>query len=288
MMGLWFVRNLVVAGAPLSAGGLRTLFLTEYNDLFSYARDLSQASYLAWGLDNILLSKAEALGRNLLVLFGMEYHLLPFAVVGLWGWRRRPVVQTFLLYALGLYLAMSLVFTFPSGRGSMLHSSAALLPWLAAAAVAGIDRTVLWLAARRTHWNPHLARRNFLIIFVLFAVGVSLYLTAKSAATWDDRKRQYDALAVWFAEHAAPADLVMLVDPPGFFYSSGRSSVVTPSDGPEAAALVARRYGVRYLALEAVHAQTYRPLYRGEQMSTSLQRFGEVGDIQIYRFRDVP
>ena len=99
-----------------------------------------------------------------------------------------------LVYGVLLYLAMSLVFTFPSGRGSMLHSGVALVPWLAMAAVEGVQVAVVWVAARLPHWNPPVAYRNFSIIFLLLSAAMCAYLTGEQARDWEKQVAGYRAL----------------------------------------------------------------------------------------------
>ena len=94
----WFLRNLGVSGAPLPSGGLQTLFLREYNDIFSYGLALDLQHYLGEGWATILSGKAVAALRNLGVLFGLQYWLVPFAALGWWALRGRPVMRAPLLY----------------------------------------------------------------------------------------------------------------------------------------------------------------------------------------------
>src|SRR5581483_6734886 len=108
---------------------------------------------------------------------------------------RRPVFLPVTAYGIALYGVMTLVFTFPSGRGSMLHSSAALLPWLAIAAVEGIERTVSAVAARRTHWVAPRATRNFTLILLAASVAVSIYAVADEARGWRKQVDAYAAIA---------------------------------------------------------------------------------------------
>jgi 4-amino-4-deoxy-L-arabinose transferase-like glycosyltransferase len=91
VMGPWFARNLSIVGTPLSPAGTKTLWLTDYDDLYCYGCDLSPRSYLAWGWDNILRSKLFALWINFqhLLAEDCQVFLLPFAVVGLYRLRKR-------------------------------------------------------------------------------------------------------------------------------------------------------------------------------------------------------
>src|SRR5439155_8961034 len=117
--------------------------------------DLTLTRYLAWGWSDIIASKITALGFGLLVLvFGsLQLVLAPFAVVGLWKMRARTEFKPMLMYLALLLLAMALVFTYPSVRGSMLHSSTALIAYFAVAVPPGLDAAIEWVARRRRAWN---------------------------------------------------------------------------------------------------------------------------------------
>ncbi|TAK30589.1 MAG: hypothetical protein EPO21_19155 [Chloroflexota bacterium] len=283
----WLWRNLEVAGVLLPGGALKTLFLTEYNDFFSYAKELSLSSYLEWGWREIIWSKLQALARNPLVLFGIEYYLLPFAVVGVWQLRRRLEYWPVFVYGMLLYLVMSLVFSFVSGRGSMLHSSVVLLPWLAGAAIYGLDACVVWIARRRRHWNVPLAQRNLTVMMALFAFGMSATLFGLDVGGRDARYSRYNELASWFAERGEAKAVVMLVDPPAYYYSSGQPAIVLPSDGPDAAMAAGARYGARFLVLEKLHSRAYEPLYSGEEQDERLQLVATLGEAQVYVLPEV-
>jgi hypothetical protein len=49
VMAPWFARNWAVAGAPLPGAGTVTLWLRDYDQLFSYGQLPTAAAYLAWG-----------------------------------------------------------------------------------------------------------------------------------------------------------------------------------------------------------------------------------------------
>jgi len=130
IMAPWFYRNWQAVGTPLPTAGTKTIFLRSYDDFFGYGLDLTLRSYLAWGIGPILRSKLMALLWNLVILAGaLQFFLFPFAIIGIFQTRRHPLWWPFLVYTAALFAAMVLVFTFPSRRGSMLHSAAALIPF---------------------------------------------------------------------------------------------------------------------------------------------------------------
>src|SRR5579859_5069061 len=128
----WFWRNWVIAGAPLGPGGMRTLWLTNYDDLFTFTPErLSAAAYLAAGAGTILAGKWSAFLANAQTVIAVQCGIIafPFVLIGLWRLRRVALIQLAVLYWLVLLAAMTLVFTFPGARGGYFHSGAALLPF---------------------------------------------------------------------------------------------------------------------------------------------------------------
>ncbi|MSQ10723.1 MAG: hypothetical protein EXR52_06940 [Dehalococcoidia bacterium] len=253
-MGPWLLRNLAVSGALLPSGGVQTLWLTEYNEIFSYQLPLTFDRYLAQEIGPIVQGKLTAAVRNLGVLFGLEYWLIPFAVAGWWRLRHWGPMGPAFTYGVLLYLVMTLAFTFPSGRGSMLHSGVALVPWLAIAAVVGIEMAVHWVAKRLPHWNPPVAFRNFSLIFVALSAGLCVYLTFDQARDWHRQVDGYQAIAP-----AVPGaqPVVMTLNPPGWWYVTRQASIQVPSDGPAAAVAAADRYGATHLLLEPQRAKAW-------------------------------
>lgn len=279
----WLYRNWQAIGAVWPSS-LEVLFQREYNDIFRYGRTLDLAYYLDWGWQNILGSKIHAAGENLLVFAEpFTFYLLPFGLIGFWQLRRDRRAWPYLLYCVTLYLAMTLLFTFAGPRGSYLHSMAALLPFFFVASVNGIATAVHWVAGRLRHWVEPRAQRNFLLIAVGIAAVMSGVLSVRSALTWDDRYHAYEELAAWFAANAPSHTRVMVVDPPGWFYSSGKSAIVVASEDLDTNLVVCRRYGASYLLLEAAHPLALHDLYLGKQDSPSLALRDTVAGVRIYQ-----
>ena len=283
VMGPWFWRMWSLTGELAAPGAMTTLFLQEYNDLFSYNQDHTLASYLAWGLGPILLSKLKALGENLVVLYGAGLMLLPIGLVGAWRLRRDRRLLPFFVYAALLYLLLTLVFTFPGARGSMRHSGVALLPWTAVLAVQGIRVTVSWAAQRLPHWNVQRAQIGFTLVAMSASIALSLVILLYNAKVWDQEYDYYQAVAQWLDDQGGVNAPIMVTDPPAFYYASGRGAVVTPSNGIDAMIAVADRYRVDYIALEAAHAASLHPLYLGDESSPRLEPLEWIGATHMFR-----
>jgi hypothetical protein len=299
ILGPWFWRNWPLIGSPLSGASTKTIFLRSYADLFAYSADLSLGNYLAWGWLAITQSKLSAGLHNLAVLSGaLQFHLAPMALLGLWQLRSRREYVPFFIYASTLYLAMTLVFTFPSTHASMLHSTGALLPFLFAATIPGIDTAVGWVARRRRTWHPPTAKRVFRIGLTAVVVVVSLFDYCRSVflsinpvelmPLWNQANTGYVTVSHWLDENAPDEPVVMVVDPPAYYYFTHRPAIVIPNEEIDGIVQVAERYSAEYLILEYDHVPSLDPIYRGEDTHPSLKAEHTFVDaagnlVQIYR-----
>ena len=186
----WFIRNLSVAGTLLSPGGTKTLWLTNYDDLYCYGCDLSPASFFDWGWRSILSSKLSVMGVNLqrFLAENCQVFMLPLAAIGYYRLRRRRPFVLSLAFLLLVYLAHSLAFTFPGVRGGFFHASSPVLPFIYAAAVEGLDAAVKWLGQRR-RWNVQQAGLVFTVAMAVAAMGLSYYIASAVLPRWQGVER---------------------------------------------------------------------------------------------------
>lgn len=281
--GPWWARNLAAFGSPLPGGGLKVAWLREYNEVFSYGLDLGPAHYLGWGLGPILASKINAVVKSLSFFLSLSLILLlPFGILGAWRLRREPPFGLAWAYVLALFGVLTLVFTFPAFRGSLFHSGVVGLPFFAVAAACGLETAIRWFARYRPRWDPDRAARNIGFIFVAGFVVASVGLGLRAAGDWDGRFRAYADVAAWFRRRGI-ADLVMVVDPPGYYYVSGTPAVVVANNDLETTWQVCRRYGVRYLLLEPAFPEPWRPLWADPNLGPYFALVDRVGDIRILR-----
>jgi hypothetical protein len=282
----WFARNLALTGAPLPSAGTQTLWLRTYDDLFCYRCDLSLRSYLDWGWRNILDSKLWAAGVNLQRFWAENclIFLLPFTLLGLYRLRRQPPIALAIVFLGLIYLAHSLAFTFPGPRGGFFHSSAAALPFLNIAAAVGLDAAITW-AARKRRWNVPQARQVFSSAAVLLALGLTIFATAGKVSAWRSAYTAYEQIDRWLTEEqaASPDDVTMVGDPPAFWYFTRRPAVAVPNEGEDRLLVVADRYHVTCLVLDANHPKPLTPVYEGTAELAYLERLQAFDEFYIYR-----
>ena len=287
VMGPWFVRNWQVAGAPLAGGGLKTLFLTSYDDVFAYGKPLTLETYLAWGWGSILKSKAQALLLNVQHLWfeALLLFLLPFTAAGLWRERRQRWLWPFLLYGLLLFLAMTLAFTFPGMRGGLFHSAGALLPFFFAAAGPGLEAVLRWAARRWRGWQVSRAWPVFswgLVALAVLVTASALWRAGALGGGWNRQDLGYRQAGNWLAAHNAPGAVVMVGDAPGFTWHTGHPAIAIPNNPLDTILAVAHRYDAHYLILDDTRPRTTDPLYEGSEEHPRLDLVHTAGGQQLF------
>lgn len=291
VMSPWFARNYIAVGALVASAGTKTLWLTHYDELFRLADDLTPARYLAWGASAIIGSKVNAAIQNFFILLfaSLQLFLAPFALIGLWQSRRRAEFLPAMLYAILLCGVLTIAFTFPSWRGTLLHSSVALVPFFAVAVPPGIDAAVEWLARRRRAWNVQQATGVFRVGFIALAIFFSVYLYSQGVwgslfgnpttiPLWNQRDAHYPAIARWLDQNAHADDMVMVVDPPSFYNISHRRAVAIPTDDVDAVFVAAQRYRARYVIVEYDHPRPLEDLYKERATVSGLKRVADFRD----------
>ncbi len=267
----WMGRNLAAFGAPFAPGGWRALWLTNYNDLFAYPADrLTFAHWWASGLKNIFGARLHAAGTNLLSAVAVEGEViwLPFAVVGGWRLRRERRVVIGAAMWLALWGVMSAVFPFAGERGGFFHAATPLQPLIWALAPLGLAVAVRRLASWRG-WHASQAFRVLGWGLVAVTAALTFAVTYRevvggdfTAPVWDKEARAYARFDAGLAGLGVPSDALILVNnPPGFTWVTHRPTLAIPEGGAAEAAAVARRYGARYMLLEANQPRPLRHAY---------------------------
>ena len=108
IMSPWYYRNVHLFGGLFPDGGSRTLWLLDYDQTFIYPREnLNINAWLDAGWGHHLRARVDALRLNLMTFLGVqtEVMLLPLIMLGLWRFRRCPMVRfALLMWLLTLFL----------------------------------------------------------------------------------------------------------------------------------------------------------------------------------------
>jgi len=267
----WFIRNMLVVGAPLAPGTTRALWLTNYDDLFNYpGTTLTPARYFAVGWGAILEGKWQALLTNLGTLIGTQGLVVcfPFILIGLWKLRRETLYLPVIVYGLTLFALMTLIFPFPGARGGLFHSGAALLPFLFPAALVGLEASVDAAARRLRHWQPEKSKPIFGALLAAFAAVFTLVIFQMRVIGVDWRhplsaqaNEFYGEIGDWLAGQGEAQAIVAAGNPPGFYYFTGHPSIVIPNGDVGDLAQAMSAFKARWAVLEFNHPVGLASLY---------------------------
>ncbi|MEZ4864541.1 MAG: hypothetical protein R3C14_24715 [Caldilineaceae bacterium] len=262
----WCVYNLQNHHYLLPTSGTKTLWLTTYDDLYCYQCDLSIHTYWQWGWTAILHSKLKAAVNNIMILiFNLGFiSFTPLAIVGGWQIRKRPEFVVAWSYLLLLFLTMTLAFTFPSSRGSLMHSLAALLPFAVVAIVVGLDVVVVW-ASKKRGWNTQQAQIVFSVGALVVAVVITVNALKDNLLIWKDANLLYHQAGQWLDDHAQTSCPVLVSDPPSFWYITRVPALVVPNENPATLRQVAQRYDACWLLLDPNRPYPLQDLYDSGQ-----------------------
>lgn len=272
------VRSLSTFGQMVPTG-TSTLWLTEYNDMFRPG-GVGFAEWAARGPVPILAEKLAALGSNaLVVLFLGHLFLAPAAALGVArNLRRAPAAPVYLSI---LYLAMSLVFTYPGAHGGFAHSLAALIPAYAVAAADGIRVLADSLASLRRLKRAQ-ARRVLAATAAVGSTVAAVGLALQLFTGWRDWRQELSAEANVLAKFGA-ADAVAVADSPTFAAVSGRLAVTLPTMALDDGLDLLSRYGVPYLLVGPAHPRGWAPLAKGQAPTARLTYLGRAGNASLFR-----
>ena len=264
----WLLRQLDVFGSvsPSAANG-RILWLTEYSQLYSVSSETTLESFLSQGLGAIAWSRIGGLAFALILFASLPllFVLVPFVLIGIAGRWRDSVFAPWLIYAVALFLFTALVSAVHVPFGTFIHSAVALVPHAYLLAIIGIAMAVGWVGQRRPSWDVPRATRNITAMLVAIVLVMSAGATLVTMRSWDAERQSREPVLAALAQLATPGDVLMSADAGAYEYHGGWRGIVTPDDPLPVVEEAARRYGVRWLALEAEHIVTSLvPVLTGE------------------------
>lgn len=291
IMGPWFVRNLAIIGGILPGASAKVLWLKDYDEFFLFnSQTLTLNHWLSQGAGQILSNIFSSVWSNLKTLIFVQGQVILFPLM-LWGlkvnWHRYAVRALILVWAL-IFLLMSVVFPFAGMRGGYLHSGAGIQPLFWALAISGFVELVRVGASKRD-WTPDRAE-------ALFGVSLLVILFVGSGFLFKERVIGESAgNTLWNASDRAAREidltlrdlgldgLVMINNPPGFYVSTGRSSIVIPSGGISEIIQAAQSFGVEVVVLETNHPPSLDSIYREPHSAAGLEFILSQDGIQYYR-----
>lgn len=293
VMAPWYARNFSIYGSPMPPGTSRTLWLTRYDETFIYPpTQLTPQHLLVSGWAAILKVRLWALNQN--IQSGFAAHgaiiLFPFIVVGAWGYRSDRRVRLAVLAWLILFFVMTVIFPFAGARGAFFHAGAALQPLWWSLAPLGLEIAVA--AARQRGWFTPQAFLIFRIVLVQIVIILSIYVCWMRLFKlgWGEGEQYYPAIEQRLQTLGIqPGEPVMVLNPPAYYLTTGRSAIVQPYGEPQIILTVAQRFGVRFFVFESSgKLPPVSPLYENPQAFDHFRYLGEVDGARIFQIQPAP
>ena len=290
----WYVRNWLEFGSLFPPGGSKTLWLTQYEDLFLFpSSQLTFTRWLEMGWTQILSGWGRALWSNLQTAVAGQGSIIlgPFIVVGLYKIRKQAEVVLGASMWLLTLAVFSLVFPYQGVNGSFFHSGAAFQPLFWAAAPVGIAQTVQYVAGLRKWQRGTQVQRFLSILLVVVCLLLSLGLAGRKlmgiagSPAWNAGAAPYARVDQALVDlGATPCELVMVNNPPGYYLASGRSAVGIPYGDETTLRSVAEKYAVRFLVIDQNNAGYLSRLFLEPASYPGFRFLIQQGDFRIYEF----
>ena len=280
----WWARNLNEIGSPFASGLTRSLWFTDYDDLYLFpASALTVERWWSQGLGAIAGVRLQALFSNLqsLVVVNGLVFLTPLVIWGAWRHRYDPWVRIHAVYLGALLVVMSLVFPFAGPRGGFFHSSVAAMPMIWTLSALGLT-SFIDTGVRRRGWQATSAER----VFGLAAVGLAALLTCfvyqqrvigqgAGGLAWQFSEARHQAIVKAFPALRASNRAIAANDPPGLYLAAGVPVVPIPDGGTDLLQQAAGRYDVGWVVLELDHPKALSELYSNPESAEGLRFAGQ-------------
>lgn len=291
----WYWRNLTALGSLMPSAGFKTIFLTDYNQMFSFpAKNLTFSAWVQSGLASILQIRWGAFLSNLLtvaVVFGMIV-LLPSGWFGLKrNWRDQPI--RFLIFAFLIFFAvMTLVFPLVGKRGGLLHSGAIFVPafWLIIpAGNAALAEKIQRIPRQSKFKEAYLHIGLISILFVVSGAILWMDLSAPKNITQADTWSIYRQAADYIAENSEIDDPIIIVNnPPAYYAATGKSAIAIPDGDVDTIRAVSRKYHAAILLLDENRIAQLDSLYLSpETAPPDFRWLGSVDGLVVYQLEGI-
>jgi hypothetical protein len=288
----WILRNLVGFGSIFAPGTGRVVWLTAYDDLYTFpASQLTFERWLSSGVAEILGVRAWAFGLNALTAFAVQgsIFLAPLIVAGMWTYRKDWRVSIGVGGWIVIFLDMTLIFPFQGARGGFFHAGAGFQPLLWALVPAGLLVFINWVSKFR-NWEVQRAIKLFaggivglVIIMTVFVTWQRLISDNRSNPTWGKSELAYLEVEAYLDDQDVPAGVVVMVNnPPGYYAMTGRQAIVIPNGDLQTSLSAAQKYQAGYLILDENYPQGLGEIYLTPGDYPGISYMDTIQQMQIY------
>jgi hypothetical protein len=291
----WYIHNYSIFGSWMAPGGIKTLWMTDYNQTFIYPSSLLTFNH--WWSVGILVHLKEygsALWLNLqtLIIVQGEIFLVPFAIIAFLKFRNIRILKWFTFIFFFQFLVSTFVFPYSGSRGGFFHSGSAFQIIFWALAGTGFWSVLEWGVTKRG-WQLIRSAKMFVpaLIFLVLLFSGFIYWQKVigrdlSDPVWNQEHLVYQVIESELLAQGFPMDQKILIgNPPGYFVSTGRSALAIPDGDVDTLGDVAKKYGAELLAIDQNHPQGLISFYSQATSQDGFTYLFKIGKYEVYSFR---
>jgi hypothetical protein len=288
----WIMRNLLSFGIIFPPGSGRALWLTSYDEIFSYpATKLTYARWLSSGLFEILKARGRAFGFNTLNAFAVQggIILLPLILTGLWTKRSDWRVILGSGGWLVIFLIMTLIFPYQGARGGFFHAGAGFQPLFWALVPVGLIVFTNWVARKR-NWEASRALKMFAVGTIILVFIVTAFVTHQRirgsnqlASSWGATELAYQEVEDYLEDFGVDSGAIVMVNnPPGYYAMTGRQSIAIPDGDLQSALQAGTDFQANYLILDENFPRGWGEIFKNPGDYPGLKYLNTVNQMQVY------
>ena len=288
----WFMRNIMTFGTLFGPGSGRVLWLTSYNQIFSYPPShISFGSWVQSGFKAVLDARLWALGINLASALTVQggIVLFPLVVLGILSQRKHSIVWLGVGGWGATLGVMTILFPFAGARGGFFHSGSALQVFWWCLIPIGLDEFIKW-GIRVRNWELKRSRKLFTYSITSFVIILTIWISATKLGInglkpWGQEENAYSHISnILKALNISKKEIIIVANPPGFWLESRHPSIAVPSGDITSLTEVSQEFHANYLILEKSSLSQYLfDLYSNPEKFKRFIYMGEVEDARIFK-----
>lgn len=260
VMSFWFVSNLYFYDSIFAPATSKAIWIATYDDTFIFPASKLNLNY--WWQNALELRSAQifdAIKLNIGTFLGVQLMIfgLPLFIFGVNRNIKNPFMRIGIVFYLMIFFSMTIIFPLAGARGGFLHSASAvqILIWIL---IADGLQGFFELGIRKRNWNLNRSQSMFgtafiviIALFTLFVYKNDVIGASTQELKWEQDYKQYEKIEeIIFQKSLNKTDVIMINNPLGYYYSTGRWSIVVPNADVNQLLEVLQLFEVKYLVLD--------------------------------------
>lgn len=259
IMGL-FIYNKFNFGTFISPATSKAIWISTYDDTFAYpASKLTPQYFLEEGLPLRINQILEAIKLNVSSFIGVQLLIIgiPLFIIGLLMNSKNKIIRVAIILLFLITSVMTIIFPLAGGRGGFLHSASGVQIVIWYLIADGLQSFIKWGIQKR-NWKMVRSQWMFGSAIVLFVVLITTIVyykdvigTGTTDIKWNSEYRKFNDIEIEVARFSPDkSQVIMINNPIGYYYSTGRTSVVIPNATSDNFEALWNTFDVKYLVID--------------------------------------